>query len=424
MKIEDRPIRQYVVRVRGHHKRGHTTTNTLVVRTNRPCMVEKIALKRARSMKFEFWEVKRKSQRRVRAVRVEVTEAREAPYASILLNWIAGTPHDRMNPSFRKVTVGKRAENTEYYVWQAFGPMNAWEGTRRMSYDANGMLWSYKMELALRTEKDGETFFLVNGDGAPTGMSRQHQREMRSYLSSTKWNGTGGETMRRTKLPHAFVPFSVLRRAGISPRSVTVIATTPDRNVMVKRRRKNFNTGEMEVKMVPEHFLGETLFRVGARYFVCGLDRNDDPAKRMFYLCQIPTGVTPKTVDEALISLRPEGLPRTAKRQGEWFLVPSPKYKPEKPIYATRIPILSDKPKEQLQAITPLNGIDVDFVRDRIKRHVATRMVVNGAVYVSGMIRDDEHSPLKLGEVWHKVVKNRAVEGYRYVPATRLARVD
>ena len=35
-------------------------------------------------------------------------------------------------------------------------------------------------------------------------------------------------------------------------------------------------------------------------------------------------------------------------------------------------------------------------------------MYINGSVYVSGMVRDEEHTPLKLGngKTWYQVVRN------------------
>jgi hypothetical protein len=37
-------------------------------------------------------------------------------------------------------------------------------------------------------------------------------------------------------------------------------------------------------------------------------------------------------------------------------------------------------------------------------------MYLNGAVYVAGVLRDEEHGPLKLGDgrTWYRVVRNTA----------------
>jgi hypothetical protein len=258
----------------------------------------------------------------------------------------------------------------------------------------------------------------------------QHQRELRMKLNKAQWYATWGPEPRVSEvlIPHAFIPFSVLDQTSIPPQSVEVIATTSDFEQKRTGTRKNKRTGENETYEYTVHFLGETLFRYRDSIYVCGLDRNDDPSKRMFYMAKVPgpAHTPPKSVDEALKRLRPPGLPEDTKRQGEWFFVPAPSYKPPKNaedvVRATRVPIVSDDPKAQLdemRRITTKRGeaeVPGWTVPGRERRHVATTMVINGAVYAKGAVHDEEHSPLRLGETWHKVVKNLAVEGWRYVP--------
>lgn len=319
------------------------------------------------------------------------------------------------------------------------GARSMWsrEGTPRVGYRDDGCLYSYDMPLALRTTYDGKPFIIINGDGSPTMQTSKHQRELRSVLQdgfvvdpgADHWAkgkelddegrpGRGWKTVRpkmidsSTKLPHAFIPFSILDRPSIRLRDIRVISVTAD--FEIKKTVPDREKGG--TKVITLHFLGETLFRDAStnRIYVCGLDRNDDPSSRMFYLAQLPRGAEPKTVDEALAALRPEGLPKSTKRQGEWFLVPEPRYKAAKAEIIKKVPIISDKPAEQA---------DEREQERRADRHVATHMHLNGAVRVRGRLLDDEHDTLKLGDVWHRVVKNLAPQGWRYDKAAG-ARVD
>ena len=187
------------------------------------------------------------------------------------------------------------------------------------------------------------------------------------------------------------LPFSALQAAYINPGDVCVIATTPDREIETWRKCKCDKAwhpdGPHSVK-VTQHFLGETLFMCAQHpgaFYVSGLDRNDDPSKRNFYLAELPTDARPRTVDQALEALKPEGLPETGwLRQGEWFLVPSDvKPKKEDVIRESRanrygadrtkpgVPIVtadSDRMREQLASEWPWELIT------RARRHRATRM--------------------------------------------------
>lgn len=348
---------------------------------------------------------------------------------TIAQNYVAGAPATESAKLFTKVK--------DWGTWQGgSGVLSAAPGTKRFWYDDAGFLYSYRMRLAYRSQCKGKLFILVNGDGAPTMMTGQHQRELRMKLSKAQWYATRGPEPRTSEvlvarevlIPHAFIPFSVLDQANIPPQSVEVIATTSDFEQKRTGTRKNKKTGETETYEYTVHFLGETLFRYRDSIYVCGLDRNDDPSKRMFYMAKVPgpAHTPPKSVDEALRRLRPLGLPKDTKRQGEWFFVPAPSYKPPKNaegvVRATRVPIVSDDPKAQLdemRRITTRHGeaeVPGWTVPGRERRHVATTMVVNEAVYAKGAVHDEEHSALRLGDTWHKVVKNLAVEGWRYVP--------
>jgi len=295
------------------------------------------------------------------------------------------------------------------------------EGAARFSYDEQGCIWSYEaMELG-RWLPDGT--LLINGDNGASMRTREHQEELRSAIKTAKVERT------------AIVPYSALRAASVRPNQIEIVATTPDREIPrteVCRKTLCNDTTPKHTHTRMVHFLGETLFKAERRawddathnyeyysvYFVCGLDRNDDPARRNFFLAQLPEGVKPTTVDEALDALRPNDVPADALRQGEWYFLPTDKkfgasqvIKNVKAIaksltedIAHGVPIVSDDSETQYQRLQE-GGWNLYARR---KRHRASRMVCSDAVYVSGMIRDEEHDLLRLGDgkQWFRVVRN------------------
>jgi hypothetical protein len=346
---------------------------------------------------------------------------------TVLDHWLAGTDPENLSVVFNAGRTKNRAGTYFGYTMRRDGPM-AERGTARFSYDEKGFLYSYDMPIALRMKHKGKTFVLVNGDGSPSPATNAFMRQMRERLS--EWSFAHPDRPLKRLIPHAFVPFSVLQSAQIRAKDVRVIATTPDRilkrKVPDKRDIKGWSWRY-------DHFLGECLFTAQDKTFVCGLDRNDKASKRMFYMCQIPVAKKrPKTVDEALEFLRPEGLSNRTKRQGEWFFVPVPASKtPDASdpnlLKGRRVPILSDKVEDMATLFE--NGVweRRPLAGGRERRHVASYLLLaHGAVYAKGTITDDEHSSLRLGPQWHKVVKNLAIEGWRYAPTGlgRGARVD
>ena len=354
-------------------------------------------------------------------VTVEKKDVRLDVPTTVLDHYLAGTDEELLTLVFNQSKTKSPQGMYFGYEMRRNGPM-AHQGTWRYSY-GSGFLFSYNMKIAFRTTYSGKPFVLVNGDGAPTKATNDFMASLRGKLNPRGWEA------RRHRwrslgppVPHAFIPFSVLDQARIKPEEVTVLATTLDRTTRVKAKIKNRESGLWEDGFRTRHFLGETLFLARGKVFVCGLDRGDDPSKRMFYMCQIPVPAErkhwPKTVDEALALLRPEGLPKNSKRQGEWFFVPQAKYKPVEGVgrRGRRIPILTDEAPVQVRHILDDGTVHPSTVSGRASRHVASSLLVNGAVYAKGIVTDAEHSTLRLGPVWHKVVKNLAIEGWRYVP--------
>lgn len=269
-----------------------------------------------------------------------------------------------------------------------FRPLRRGVRGTQMSFDGD-FIYSYAMKLAYRLRVNERPFFIINGDGAPSSTTNRHQHTLHGALR--------GE-------PHAFIPFSQLERVHTRVDAIQVIHTTP-----AQIKTEDFVNAKGEKRTRTVHYLGETLFKVNRRLYVCGLDRNDDPSKRMFYMCQLPTTHKPKTVDEALEGLRPKIVPKGSPRQGEWFFVPTDLRRKAE---LKKTPIWFASAQEQRAVVTPST------------RHVAAEVCfVENAVYVRGTIRDDEHDTLRLGKVWHRVMKNLATEGWRYV-AEKGTRVD
>lgn len=338
------------------------------------------------------------------ATNVKVVSVTEDATDTVIEHYLIGTPAEKLTSIFRKHRV--RSEGMWFgHRLRRGGPM-AREGTYQYSYDGD-TLYSYQMPVAYKTTKEGKLFVILNGDGAPTRMTNLFMGSVRRRLIGGFW-GAQNEANNTRAIEHAFIPFSVLSQARIQPEEIQVLATTPDR----EEPRERIVKGKKLKYTV--HFLGETLFEARGKYFGCGLDRNDNPNKRMFYMCQIPVADPtnpPKTVDEALFRLRPDGLPKNTKRQGEWYFVPKKSWTPPRPklrITQKNEPLTSAEASVQGQQ---LGG------RQRASRHVVSTLILSdGAVYAKGNVRDAEHSMLHLGQTWHKVVKNLAVVGWRYVP--------
>ena len=348
----------------------------------------------------------------------------------VLAHFFAGTPADTCARLFRQNRTKDRAGRYLGYGLRRGGPM-ANRGSMRLWYDTQGQLFSYAMCLGLWVQdRRGQRLFLLNGDGAPTKTTAEHQHAVRMYLEDVQRESLNSPLTVTALRPHAIVPFSVLRSAGVDFDALTILDAT---TAKVRRREEPCRRNDCETKGShthprDDHFLGETLLRDRrGRVFLSGMDRNDAPSKRSFYLCQVPG--TPATVEEAIATLRPDGLPQDTPRQGEWFFVPEPGYRLAKDaLRTTYCPIAADTAEDQLSQMSMFvdtkRGKVIYRVPSRAGRHVASTLVVNGAVYARGSVRDDEHTTLRLGPVWHRVVKNRAIEGWRYDAVEMRARVD
>ena len=289
-------------------------------------------------------------------------------------------------------------------------------------------LYHWAMCLAYR-QKSGT--FLLNADTYSTSTSAR-QSEIRSAV--------------RNK-PQALIPFSALQAARVyNYDDIEIIHRTEDHIHSRFVYCVNKKTGERERKEIREHFLGETLFRVkrsyqkhdpitnywslqrvAPSYFVCGLDRNDDPSKRNFFLTELPKGVYPKTVGEALEILRPKSVEKDAPRQGEYFFQ-SLNGSSKKNLFKAEEKDLVElahtcgtffhpkKVKVEKYERTPFS-ID-GRLSSWEKRHWVQKAVVleegkKKLIFVQGMVKDRDHRSVSLKDCWHVVMRNRAISSFR-----------
>jgi hypothetical protein len=194
--------------------------------------------------------------------------------------------------------------------------------------------------------------------------------------------------------PHAMVPRSVMRAAGILPETIEVVATQ-------YRRFPRF------FYPLPESVVRATVRITDRRwethhrtcYFLAGWDGQEWTPS--YFFCELTPGSEPSTVDEAYDILKPgtvklaESMYRSVKRQGDLFLIPMPDL--VIPSHARRV---------RNEYVLGTN-------------HRATQVVrVNGQTYARGLLqhrprnRWPDHRQRFIGRTWHLVKKNT-------VPITR-----
>lgn len=290
-------------------------------------------------------------------------------------------PWDNVPKKFKKTTKATKGG------WGGFNrnlqPPN---GTLCLSYQTRQLMSYEHWDLAWICGN----YVVVNGDAAP---SKRTDIQRRALFAAIRVVG----------VPSATIPFTTLREAGIEPKYVGVRDVNPDFTITRTRMIK----GEKVERKV--HFLGECLFSdLDSKRYLSGLDRNDDPEKRMYYLCMLPSTPYVDKVGAALEALRPAHVPVGTPRQGEWFFVPQPEMKVKVTRADVGTPVVSDLAIDQVES---------SGAHERQNRHVVRYMAFEGdSVFVKGDVRDDEHSTLRLGQVWHKVVRNRSPAGWRYKP--------
>lgn len=162
-------------------------------------------------------------------------------------------------------------------------------------------------------------------------------------------------------------------------------------------------------------------------FFLHGFDEGQE-----FCVEVLPRGTSPTTTQEALELLKPdevleaEASGMSVKRQGDLFLIPSANFIPVNDIQVTEredVPIYdwftestSYKTKMVYPEILLKQEVSVGY-QDKTDivpihtRHRSPRVTYwEGQPYVKLSVRHPEHSMIRLGDVWHKVVPNRVGE--------------
>jgi len=208
------------------------------------------------------------------------------------------------------------------------------------------------------------------------------------------------------------IPFSALRAAEIEPTEIYLIDKSSD----------IWEEKIINGKVVVVHHLGSSLFEYDGRYFLSTLDTT---SRRMPYaLMELPEKA--ETIDEAFFivsGLTKEEYDRyltgEIKRQGEFFFIPigDTKTLKQKFPWIKKLDIQKHvdlarvfDPKHAGNAhvateaiITELGGV---FVRKTV-RHKRIIRTFHGIEYTTG-----EHNMVRLGNVWHLVKKNRAINSW------------
>jgi hypothetical protein len=160
--------------------------------------------------------------------------------------------------------------------------------------------------------------------------------------------------------------------------------------------------GRTETKQV--HTLGDSVVRVRDRYYLSAVDETGVD-RGMYFFAELQTDRAPRTLREALDSLKPkvvleaEARGANVRRQGEWFAIPTKRLTSELmrdvergiAVYRTRHVLGRDGHHELEEAVIYRAGLQ------------------KGEVYARGVLRhtNNEHEDLDLGTIrWHLVVHN------------------
>ena len=158
------------------------------------------------------------------------------------------------------------------------------------------------------------------------------------------------------------------------------------------------------------HTLGDSVIRVNDRYFVSAVDETG-VGNGMYFLAELLCDSPPKTLQEALDTLKPEVVREAEargsniRRQGEWFAVPTMRLTSELmadvargvALYRERHVLGRDGHHEVEEAVIYRSGSR------------------KGEVYARGVLRhtNEEHLDLSLGTLrWHLLVHNVAANSY------------
>ena len=269
-------------------------------------------------------------------------------------------------------------------------PMDERGGKASNLFFENGILYSYgyHFPLAVPLKRNGYEFFVVNGDNCSSstaahrnGVFRAISQEKYAVIPLTALDSMLGDEYSRRHRSYGFGPYT----ARIIMDEIMVIDHTADTFEDKTVRVRNRDTGEMEEKVITEHLLGSTLFKIYGDYYLSSIDPSGKD-RGLYFLTKLPRPA--ESIGDAYASIKPKGLNGEAHvRQGEFFFVPQ-------------------------EGITKPRGIDIEkkvLIENRGRdaegwRHLATEgFRLDGVQYVRGTVRHPEHKMCSLGNVWHRV---------------------
>lgn len=273
-------------------------------------------------------------------------------------------------------------------------------------YHNYNVIYSYGIHfpLAVRTQTADmkNEFFVCNGDKY-SSTTNKHQ----SYLLRALGNKA-----------YAIIPFTMLTSAAnfeeISfhgdliqfVQTMKILDRTYDRWIDTNRWDNNG-------QMIREHILGNTLFDIHGTKLLSGIDAGEHEVgsgrnrRGQYFLTMLKDNVN--SISDALESMQPRSVKqalkqkRDVKRQGEWFFIWTGAFECTK--LDKKLKTIKDKTKCK-------NFLIGETVNGRRPHHTASVGIKQGRnTYVKGTIKHTEgdHRPVKLGEWWHKVVRNRQV---------------
>jgi hypothetical protein len=286
------------------------------------------------------------------------------------------------------------------------------------------------------------SWWLLNGDiqRRDSGATSRHQRRLR-------------ESCEKTQLPVLIVPFSCLDSAGIITESIVPVDIQPERTEI------RYCTGEVAMPALerPEyiaraaqnpdgtwdyeihrHWLGASLFRASYRtgtrwdrssrkssaYFLSSFDAQE-PAQ-LYFLAQLPAGVKPSTVEEAVEALKPpevvqaEADGREVVRQGDVFGIRTD-------LTTRQLHSTGTYMDRRISRVLGVNHTATDVIEMVRDGRPFDARLVHSETYARGILRHDpvgrrpEHVKRPLGDrkSWYRLVLNTvpvgrswAIQGY------------
>src|ERR1019366_7367289 len=150
-------------------------------------------------------------------------------------------------------------------------------------------------------------------------------------IKGHKLNRSETEVQRILKTRFPMLPVSVFEQAKLDVQKLTIVEQAKDETLQIKTpnpKYRSYDEKNTEPKfiMVPRHFTGASLFKIGREFFLFDVDRREiEHGLFNAFLVNLPKPV--KTIAEAYDSLKPQAVKDAeAKglevlRQGEFFFI-------------------------------------------------------------------------------------------------------